>query len=187
MFESITLPDLPTRLLHSPADLLLAVLLVTAAVSDWRTYRIPNWLTMGGALAGLALNAFVTDVGVLRALGGLGLGLVLLLPLWAVRVLGAGDVKLIAMVGAFAGTPDVLVALVFSLIAGGIAAAGFALSRRKGLQMLRNVHETVVASVVTIAAGHAPSLGAMPSIGKLPYAIGICMGSIAWIVYRHLN
>jgi prepilin peptidase CpaA len=92
-----------------------------------------------------------------------------------------------AMVGAFAGAPDVLVALVFSLIAGGIAAAGFALSRRKGLQMLRNVHETLVASVVTIAAGHAPSLGAMPSIGKLPYAIGISMGCIAWIVYRHLN
>jgi prepilin peptidase CpaA len=92
MFESIALPDLPARFLPSPADLLLAVLLVIAAVSDWRTYRIPNWLTMGGAVVGLALNAFVTDIGLLRALGGLGLGLVLLLPLWALRVLGAGDV-----------------------------------------------------------------------------------------------
>ncbi len=187
MFESLSLSGLPARLLPSPTDLLLAALLVTAAVSDWRTYRIPNWLTMGGALAGLALNAFVTDIGVLRALGGLALGLVLLLPLWALRVLGAGDVKLMAMVGAFAGAPDVLVALIFSLIAGGIAAAGFALSRRKGLQMLRNVHETVVSSVVTIAAGHAPSLSAMPSIGKLPYAIGICMGCIVWMVYRQIT
>jgi prepilin peptidase CpaA len=187
MLESLSLSQLPARLLPSPADLLLAVLLVIAAVSDWRTYRIPNWLTMGGALVGLLLNAFVTDVGVLSALGGLGLGLVLLLPLWALRVLGAGDVKLMAMVGAFAGAPDVLVALVFSLIAGGIVAAGFGLSRRKGLQMLRNVHETVVASVVNIAAGQAPSLAAMPSIGKLPYAIGICMGCIAWMVYRQTN
>jgi prepilin peptidase CpaA len=181
-FEFIALPAVPAQPLLP--DLVLAVLLVIAAVSDWRTYRIPNFLTIGGALAGLVLNAFVTDIGMLRALGGLGLGLVLLLPLWALRVLGAGDVKLMAMVGAFAGVPDVLVALVFSLIAGGIAAAGFALSRRKGLQMIRNVHETVVSSMVTIVAGQAPSLAAMPSIGKLPYAIGICMGCIAWMVYR---
>ena len=187
MFELNALSAVPARLLPSLAEVLLIVLLVIAAVADWRTYRIPNWLTMGGAMLGLVLSGFAPEIGVLNALGGLGLGLVLLLPLWALRVLGAGDVKLMAMVGAFVGVPQILGALVFSLIAGGVAAAGFALSRRKGLQMLRNVHETVVASVVTIAAGHAPSLSAMPSIGKLPYAIGICSGYIAWMVYRHTN
>ena len=187
MFDLIALPSLSAGLLPSPTEMLLIVLLVIAAVADWRTYRIPNWLTMGGALLGLALSGFAPEIGVLNALGGIGLGLVLLLPLWALRVLGAGDVKLMAMVGAFVGVPQILGALVFSLIAGGVAAAGFALSRRKGLQMLRNVQVTVVASVFTLAAGHAPSLAAMPSIGKLPYAIGICTGCIAWIVYRHLN
>jgi hypothetical protein len=53
--------------------------------------------------------------------------------------------------------------------------------------MLRNVQETLVASMVSISAGQAPSLASMPSIGKLPYAIGICAGCITWIVYRHLN
>jgi prepilin peptidase CpaA len=187
MFELSALPALPARLLASPAHLLLALLLITAAVIDVRTYRIPNWLTMGGAVLGLLINAFGSQIGLLNALGGLGLGLVLLLPLWAVRVLGAGDVKLMAMVGAFLGVPEILGALVFSLIAGGLAAAGFALSRRKGLQMLRNVQETVVTSVLTVAAGHAPSLSTMPSIGKLPYAIGICAGCIAWLIYHHLN
>ncbi len=172
-------------LAHQPAAALLLVLLVTAAVIDCRTYRIPNWLTMGGAMLGLAVNAFTTEPGWLSSLGGLGLGLVLMLPLWLLRMLGAGDVKLMAMVGAFVGVPEIFGALLFSLIAGGVAAACFAIGRRKSLQMLRNVQETVVTSVVAMSAGHAPSLAAMPSIGKLPYAIGICAGCTAWIFYRH--
>ena len=187
MLELSALQELPVKLLASPRDLALIGLLVTAAAIDWRTYRIPNWLTLGGALLGLVLNGVATELGWLNALAGLGLGLALLLPLWMLRLLGAGDVKLMAMVGAFVGVPGIFGAVLFSLIAGGVAAAGFTLWHHKGLQMLRNVQETVVTSAFILASGHAPSLAAMPSIGKLPYAIGICSGCIAWLLYHHLN
>lgn len=166
----------------------LAVLLLGAMVIDIRSMRIPNRLTFGGAGLALLLALWPdSHPGILDALAGLALGLIALLPLRIAGVLGAGDVKLMAMVGAFVGVPEIFGALVFSMIAGGVAAIGFALFRRKSLQMLRNVQETLTTSMVTIAAGHAPLLASMPSIGKLPYAIGICAGCIAWIVYRHLN
>ena len=166
----------------------LATLLVAAMCIDIRTMRIPKLLTFGGAGLALLLALWPdSHPGILNELAGLALGLIALLPLRVAGVLGAGDVKLMAMVGAFVGMPEIFSALVFSMIAGGIAAVGFALFRRKSLQMLRNVQETLTVGMVTIAAGHAPSLASMPSIGKLPYAIGICAGSIAWIVYRHLN
>ena len=128
MQQSQVLLDPLARLLHQPGATLLVVLLVTAAVMDWRTYRIPNWLTAGGMALGLIYNTVTFQPwheGLLGSLAGLGVGLVVLLPVYALRVMGAGDVKLMAMVGAFVGLPDIFNAVLYSLIVGGIAAVGF--------------------------------------------------------------
>jgi prepilin peptidase CpaA len=165
-------------------ELLLAVLVLAAMVSDLRTMRIPNWLTFGGAAAGLALAALAGEA--LTALQGFGLGLAMLLPLWLVRVLGAGDVKLMAMVGAFLGFPEIAGAALMVFIAGGVLAIGYSLWLRQTGRMLRNVQQALVTSAFAISAGMKPQLAAMPSIGKLPYGVGICVGTLAWLVYRHL-
>ena len=102
----------------------LVALLLLAAVIDWRTYRIPNWLTVSGMVVGLLYNSIGPSPasGFWLALAGLGVGLVMLLPLYVLRVMGAGDVKLMAMVGAFLAVPGVIYAALYSLIAGGIVA-----------------------------------------------------------------
>ena len=106
---------------------MLIGLLTIAAVSDVRTGRIPNWLVFSGALYALAYNAlypvYPRDIGILFALGGLSVGLVALLPGYLLRVLGAGDVKLMAMVGSFVGTWAAVEAVLASLfITGGMLA-----------------------------------------------------------------
>jgi prepilin peptidase CpaA len=181
---SLPLPAASPDTLALTRELVLAVLVLVAMVSDLRTFRIPNWLTFGGAAAGLALGALGGEA--LTALQGLGLGLAMLLPLWLAGVLGAGDVKLMAMVGAFLGFPEIAGAALMVFIAGGALAMGYALWLRQTGRMLRNVQEALMTSAFAISAGVKPQLAAMPSIGKLPYGVGICVGTLAWLVYRHL-
>jgi prepilin peptidase CpaA len=178
------------RLFGQPRFTVLAVLLVVAAVIDGRTFRVPNWLTVGGMVAGLILNtALPMQTGILSALAGLATGLVILLPLYAVGVMGAGDVKLMAAVGAFLGLPEILFAVLGSLIAGGIAAVAFGLYRRAFGRMTGNVVEIVQSMAFAVIAGHRPTsvMAGRTSVGNLPYGISIAAGTLGWLVFSQLS
>src|SRR4051794_10509095 len=95
-----------------------------AALVDLRYRRIPNALTAGLILVGIALNfgRFGT-LGIGLAVGGAALGLVLLLPLYVIRAMSAGDVKLLAGLGAVLG-PHVLISVaVYGALVGGLISA----------------------------------------------------------------
>jgi prepilin peptidase CpaA len=84
--------ELVGALLTEPRSLLLLLLLLAAAICDLRTRRIPNALTFGGAATALlySLTTSHHGGGFFWALGGMGLGLVLMLPLYLLRAMGAG-------------------------------------------------------------------------------------------------
>lgn len=192
MQELNVLPEVLAKVLAQPQIVALIALLVVGAVIDWRTYRIPNWLTVGGAAFALihsALSATTWHAGLLAALAGLGVGLVSLLPLYVLRVMGAGDVKLMAMVGAFLGTPDILFAVLWTFIAGGVAAVAFALWHRAFARMATNIRDVVQSMAFAAATGQrsAAGIGATRSIGNLPYGISISAGTIAWLAARQLG
>ena len=170
----------------------LLVLLVTAAVSDLRTYRIPNWLTFGGMVFALIYGTFAARtplVGATHALSGLGTGLLIMLPFYALGIMGAGDVKLMAMVGAFIGPYQTLWAILFTCIAGGAAALIFAMHRRRLGHMLANVKDTVNGMAMSGIAGLRPNgtIDMQQSIGKLPYGICICVGTISQVLAHQLG
>jgi len=177
---------------------LLVVLLALAAFIDMRTYRIPNWLTAGGSAIALALGAAIqwqvlgpawAVDGFLLSLGGLVAGLVLMLPMYALRVMGAGDVKLMAMAGAFLGLGQVVQAVLCVFVAGGVLAVGYSLWRRAMGQMTANVIDIVQSMAFMAVAGHRPvgALGGRSSVGSLPYGVSICGGTVAWLVVKHLG
>jgi prepilin peptidase CpaA len=178
--------DLPARLFASPNDAALVVLLAAAAAIDWRTHRVPNWLTVGGMAFGLLYNAAVHGLvsGLLPALAGLAAGLALLLPLYALRIMGAGDVKLMAMVGAFLGISQISQVVLCTFIAGGIAALVFAIWHRAVRRMTANVADIAqsMAFAAIVGVRPTPELSRRPSIGKLPYAVSIAAGTIGWLL-----
>ena len=107
----------------------LALGLGAAVFTDVRTRRIPNWLTgaIVGAAFGLAFGG--GPVTPMRALLGLVVGLALMLPGHIIGATGAGDVKLMAAVGAVVGPDVIFRAFLYSAVAGGVLAVVVAVRR----------------------------------------------------------
>lgn len=178
-----------SALLWNPGTGVLIALLVVAAWIDWRTMRIPNWLTVGGMCWGALWNAAsgvtVLD-GVLMSLGGLGVGLALFMPLWLIKAMGAGDVKLMAMVGAFLGGMGTVGAVIVVGLVGGISVLIVAISRRAMARLASNTRDLVTSLVIPgLPLWRPDPLG--HSLGKLPYGVSISAGTILFLVLAHLG
>jgi leader peptidase (prepilin peptidase)/N-methyltransferase len=122
----------PTMGAHLASRLVLTALLIALAVTDAETFRLPNPLTYGGLVIALGLS-LVAPPGIMDSvLGALLGGGVLLAIRWAwlratgTDAMGLGDVKMLAMIGAFLGWPQVFVVLLLSTVVG--AAVGIAVT-----------------------------------------------------------
>ena len=157
------------------ADVVSLVLCVACAAIDLRSYRIPNWLTFGGAAVGLALAAATGSLAVAQAaLLGLAIGLLALLPARAVGAVGMGDVKLLAAVGALVGFPLVLRVVVYTLLWGGLLALGLALIRVVLGAALRNVLALSTRKAAPVA------------LHRMPYGLAIFAGTAHAVASRYL-
>jgi prepilin peptidase CpaA len=181
-----------------PPAAVLAALLAAAVWHDLRTRRIPNRLVLGGALAGLAFQTLLAPgaglfttpfgaLGLLDGLAGLGLGLALLLPMYMLGAMGAGDVKLMAMCGAFLGPRDMLGAALLTLIAGGVLALAVAVGSGRLAQVLSNLRLLLLHALVRAGTGGTARLDAPPVVtGKLAYAIAIAAGTVLQLLLVEL-
>jgi prepilin peptidase CpaA len=162
----------------------LALMLLLATVSDIRSRRIPNALVLVGASSGLALRTWNEGgAGSLASVEGLSVGIALLLPFYAVRVAGAGDVKLMGAVGSFLGPQNMLGAALYSMAAGGLLAMLACAWSGTLRQLAGNLKSIFVGGMLDLGLGQVPSLrvGA-ESVGTLPYALAITVGVAAWVM-----
>jgi prepilin peptidase CpaA len=104
-----------------------AAVLVTAAGFDLRTWRVPNWLTVPFLVAGVAVQSIVGRLpGAGRSMAGIALACLLFGIPWFIGAMGMGDLKLAAGVGAWIGPGQLVTAAVFTALAGGVFAVGWA-------------------------------------------------------------
>jgi prepilin peptidase CpaA len=153
---------------------------------DWRTRRIPNWLTVSGALAGLAANAILKGWhGALISLEGAALALGLLLPVVLLRGFGAGDWKLMGAMGAVLGWREMLFVLFVSALISGVMAVFQMVAARRVKETLWNV--------LTLTVGFATSgLRANPEISldnpnliKQPFGAAVAAATVFSFVLAH--
>ena len=152
------------------------VIAAVAGWTDWKSRRIPNWLTVSGALAGLAINASLQGwKGLQFALLGALLGLTLLLPLVAIRALGAGDWKLVGALGACLAPALLVKVLIASVFTAGLIALAQVIRSGRLRQTLLNVVR-IFAALVTF---HLPpqefSLD-NPQATKIPFGVAVAVG-----------
>jgi len=123
-----------------PILLALLALVIVAAVFDFKSRRIPNWLTLTGVLCGIGIHCWISQwQGLLVATLGMGLALLIYLPLFALRAVGGGDVKLMAAVGALAGANDWVLIFLITAILGGVVALLLVVAKGRLTKTLRNV------------------------------------------------
>lgn len=165
----------------------LTVFLLAAVWTDLANRKIPNRLVYSGVGVAIVCQAVLpSGEGVWVSLQGLGLGLAMFLPLYLLRAMGAGDVKLMAMVGAFVGPKLVVGAALATLIAGGVMAVMATLRKREFWKLIENLKVMYLGSVTKLAAGQLP-VPEQPaaSVGKLPYALAIAAGTLGYLSWIH--
>jgi len=165
---------------------LVSVVLVVAAVIDGWMLKVPNWITFPLVIGGWVYStAYFGWEGLLWSLGGTAIGLALLLPAYAIGGMGAGDVKLLAGVGAWVWGTTTLYAFCVSAIVGGIIAIAMVLFR-KDWHYHSNKFWSIVTEILeirdpnTLAAIAAERKSAML---LLPYGIPIAIGCIFYFLW----
>ena len=163
--------------------LLISGILAAAVYTDLRSHRIPNNLIAVGLILAIIFQLAANGVhgllfGFLAALVGLGC----FMPFYALRAMGAGDVKLMAVVGFFTSPRGVLYAVVLSLLAGGLCALSYLLWRAMRAYAASAMQEGMTAG--TISAFVAARLARRD---RLPFALPIAIGSVTACVIQGLS
>jgi prepilin peptidase CpaA len=184
----LTLQDISRSFTDNWPVWFVTVTLVVAAVIDGLKLKVPNWITFPMIISGWIYSATLSPYagweGLMFSLVGTVVGLALLLPLYAIGGMGAGDVKLLAGVGAWVWGTVTLYAFALSAIIGGVISVLMVVTRRKWgkhqsqFWMICNEILTVKdpEKLAAIAAERKPTMM------LLPYGIPIAIGTIAYFV-----
>lgn len=157
--------------MHRILWILLLTFGVIAGYWDFRTRRIPNWLTVPAFFVGIALNSISGGWrGSRDSLVGAGLGLVILLPFVLIRSLGAGDWKMIGAVGAFLGPQRLLAVLFATIIITGVMAVFLIIWKRRIGRTVRNIGRMIAALTSLHLPGQDLSLE-NPQALKVPFGV----------------
>jgi prepilin peptidase CpaA len=148
--------------------------LIVACISDIRARRIPNKLVATVLVLGVLVSAASDPVmpGLLKALGGVSVGLVVWLPGWLLRMMGAGDVKLFAAAGAWLGPFGALNAALFAAVSGGVLALIWMVAVRGAAGTHRSLW-SVVAAPRTLLNARTDSTNSRELV---PYSLAITVG-----------
>lgn len=165
-----------------------AFVLLTASIgcfTDLRTRRIPNVLTFGSALAALVFHTATGGVSALgTSAGGWLTGVAIFYIPFALRGLGAGDVKLLAALGAWLGPWNTVALAIYTALAGGALGLVVGLVRGYLRKALANIW---------LLLTHWRVMGLRPldevslqhSTGpRLAYGVAIFIGTVGTLWFR---
>lgn len=180
--------------MNTGLGILLGVV-AAAAISDLKTRKIANKLIVAGLVCALVFQGAWPRgddglfspaggaIGLPAGLGGIAVGFAVMFPLYALRVMGAGDVKLMMLVGAFLGPLQTFGVIMLTFVAGGVLAIVMALWQRSLRQLIFNLRFMLTTSAVRAAGGTSPRFEPLQqTAGRMPYAVAIAAGTLIQLI-----
>jgi prepilin peptidase CpaA len=162
--------------------MLVTIPAVVAGWTDWRSRRIPNWLTVPSLFLGIAVNTLALGwAGAKEALLGAGLGLGLLLPFVLLKSLGGGDWKLVGALGSFLGPSRLITVLVITVLAAGVMAVVVIVWKRRIGQTMRNLGHMLASLLTLHLPGPELSLDNPDSL-KIPFGVAVAVAVVLYTV-----
>lgn len=170
-------------------ELILICLVAQAAITDLALRKIPNVLVLSGLLLALVLCLLAGPrwAPLSHWMAGAATGLFSFLPFYLAQGMAAGDVKLMAMVGAFTGPQGALQIAVATWLIGGVMGLIMLLWQGRWRQGLGNL-AAMLRTLVWRAAGVPLQIGVLQagaSVGAMPYAVAIALGTLSFVVRTH--
>jgi len=165
---------------------LLSLILIIAAVIDGWFLKVPNWLTAPLVIAGWMSATYCHGFsGLGWSMAGTAVGLGVLLPAYAIGGMGAGDVKLMAGIGAWIGATATFYAFCVTAVVGGAIAVVMVLVRRRWRHHVLQFFQIADEIFTVRDAEKLSSIAAerKSSMMLLPYGIPIALGTIAYFAW----
>lgn len=163
-------------------EILLVVMVLIAAGTDIASRRIPNALIASGLVAALMLQVFSPVGGWQTWLLGTLTGVVLLLPFYMARGMGAGDVKLMAAVGSFVGPLMAAKIVLATFLIGGVWSLVLVLWKGQWRRTWDNLCLIVRPILAHVGLKTAPPSQPVQSVARLPYGVAIALGTLSMLL-----
>ena len=159
-----------------------------AAWVDFRSRKIPNWLTVSALILAVGLRSVLGGwPGAKSSLEGAALALILLLPLVLMRALGAGDWKLMGTVAAFFGPVLFLFVLLGSFLVSGLMAFVEMMRTRRVVETFRNL-VVLVRGFISFGLRANPKISLdNPELLKLPFGVAVAISTIVCFCLAQLG
>lgn len=168
--------------------LLLAAHLAGAVYWDIRERRVPNKVVLSGLITALVFHAAASGLpGLGMAVAGALTGLLVLLPVNLLRLMGAGDVKLMAMAGAFGASPKTALWMVLcTLLAGGLLVLLYAVRSQVRERLAINMFIMLRLGPAELDTSKEGDANKLQTAARLPYAVAISIGSLGYLLFAML-
>ena len=166
---------------------LVAIFVLLCAIVDYRTKKIPNWLTVSGAAIGLAYNCVAPHgIGPWWALAGFAVGFSLLILPWLLGGGGMGDVKMLAALGTWLGPVMILMAFGLGAILASVGAIAVLMISTVSVGVSATQRRYVAARADASGSAAVSDLPRKPS-RVLPFAVPIAMATWLVLVWQLLR
>ncbi|HTT17947.1 MAG TPA: prepilin peptidase [Candidatus Sulfotelmatobacter sp.] len=160
---------------------------IIAGWTDWRSRRIPNWLTVPGWAVGLVLSIVLGGwAGLKNSLLGTVLAFGLLLPFWLLKSLGAGDLKFAVALGAYTGPGRLIDILIGSVFVAGIMALILVIYKRRLLQTIKNIGHILISLITFRLPGSHVTLD-NPDALSIPKGVALALTVVAYGILLKLR
>lgn len=164
-------------------EIALGLTLGIAAYTDWRQHKIYNKLLIPAFFSALLLHTFQEGGGgIKRSLLGAAIGFVLLLLPYLMGGMGAGDVKLLTVIGAFGGASFVVSSFLYGAIIGALISALLLVRHKAQGNTLK--HFLLFYPVLRKPHNDSSSMGEARQ-EKFPYGIAIVLGTLISFFLPH--